>query len=187
MGFPSRIMRDKGTCPIRAYGSRGDGSFGSGLCRNQCILAPASIEIFIRCAEHHAQDDNPPASLCSAPPFTQGGRGGVWKSGRFSGRGTRPLRANGRRDGEKMGEIPAIFPHRGGAFRAPPVADEARKSEWQRSADEEGAPSPTKMPGTATGQLFQVLEILEREKRPRFPRDSRIVGSGTQAGKDVVY
>jgi len=24
-------------------------------------------------------------------------------------------------------------------------------SEWQRSADEEGAPSPTKMPGTATG------------------------------------
>jgi len=41
-----------------------------------------------------------------------------------------------------------------GATRPPPVAG-GGGSEWRRSADEEGALPPTKMPGTATGQRHQ--------------------------------
>ena len=37
-----------------------------------------------------------------------------------------------------------------GAMGAPPVAEASDLSEWPRSADEEAAPSVTKMPGTAT-------------------------------------
>ena len=41
---------------------------------------------------------------------------------------------------------------RWGAMGAPPVAESSDLSEWQRSADDEAAPSARKMPGTATGE-----------------------------------
>ena len=40
---------------------------------------------------------------------------------------------------------------RGGSDGSAASGGRSDLSEWQRSADEEGAPSPTKMPGTATG------------------------------------
>ena len=40
-------------------------------------------------------------------------------------------------------------------MRPPPVAESREQSEWLRSADEEAAPSATKLPGTATGRRFE--------------------------------
>ena len=42
-----------------------------------------------------------------------------------------------------------------GAMGAPPAAESSDLSEWPRSADDDGAPSARKLPGTATGKLHK--------------------------------
>ena len=65
-----------------------------------------------------------------------------------------------------IGDLPAEYPlttqplrdkitpmRAWGSKGAPPVAESSDLSEWPRSADEEAAPTATKLPGTATGGI----------------------------------